>query len=93
VVVKGVLEHRQRVGRGVVGERFDDGRVEEEVGEVDPRRFAGRRSIAREAFTLPDDASQTLFIYTPAGTDSEQAMAFLANWWSTDHAVPERQTR
>jgi transcriptional regulator with XRE-family HTH domain len=54
--------------------------------------LAGPLMIAWEAFTLPDETSQTLFIYTPADSDSEQAMAFLANWWSTDSAGRARQT-
>ena len=55
--------------------------------------LAGPLTIAWEAFTLPDDSSQTLFIYTPADQESEQAMAFLANWWSTTNVSQERQPR
>lgn len=41
---------------------------------------AGPLSIDWEAFALPDDASQTLFVYTAADPASVQALSFLSNW-------------
>lgn len=42
--------------------------------------LAGRLSIDWEAFTLPDDATQTLFIYTAADPAAEEALSFLVRW-------------
>lgn len=49
--------------------------------------LAGRLSIDWEAFTLPDDATQTLFVYTAADLASEEAMSFLAQF---SPAAPQR---
>ncbi|MEQ4523647.1 MULTISPECIES: helix-turn-helix transcriptional regulator [Actinomycetes] len=41
---------------------------------------AGPLTIDWEAFTLPDEPTQTLFIYTAADPTSRDAMRFLATW-------------
>ncbi|MBT0768480.1 helix-turn-helix domain-containing protein [Kineosporia sp. J2-2] len=41
---------------------------------------AGPLTVDWEAFPLPDDATQTLFVYTAADPASQEAMAFLARW-------------
>jgi transcriptional regulator with XRE-family HTH domain len=52
---------------------------------------AGPLAVEWEALVLPDEATQTLFIYTPADPASEQAMAFLANWWTADQGTTPDQ--
>lgn len=48
--------------------------------------LAGPLTIDWEALVLPDDASQTLFIYTAADKASQQALSFLATWHSEAHS-------
>ena len=42
--------------------------------------LAGALRIDWEAFTVPDDATQTLFVYTAADEASVQALRFLTSW-------------
>ncbi|MDO5645501.1 MAG: helix-turn-helix transcriptional regulator [Dermabacter sp.] len=62
------------------------------------KRFAhpvvGRLAIDWEAFTVPDDSTQTLFVYSAADTASAEALRLLAAWRATtqaDAAVPPQQ--
>ena len=52
------------------------------------KRFAhpivGRLTIDWEAFTVPDDATQTLFVYSAADTDSAESLRLLAAWRATE---------
>lgn len=48
--------------------------------------IAGLITIDWEAFAVPEETTQTLFIYTPADAASEEAMSFLAKWRSA-HAT------
>lgn len=52
------------------------------------KRFAhpvvGPVTINWEAFTVPDDDTQTLFIYSAADTASEQALKLLGAWRATE---------
>ena len=48
------------------------------------RHLAGPIIVEWESFTLPDEPSQTLFIYTAADRASQEAMTFLTNWWPAD---------
>ncbi len=52
---------------------------------------SGPLRIDWEAFVLPDDATQTLFIYTAADTASQDALAFLARWRSGSHDAANPQ--
>ncbi|WP_026181770.1 helix-turn-helix transcriptional regulator [Alloscardovia criceti] len=44
---------------------------------------AGRLTINWEAFTVPDDDTQTLFIYSAADQKSSEALDLLVMWWSS----------
>lgn len=46
---------------------------------------AGRLTINWEAFTVPDDKSQTLFVYSAADHKSEEALNLLGLWWVSNH--------
>lgn len=45
---------------------------------------AGRLTIDWEAFTVPDQPTQTLFIYSAADASSEEALRILASWRATE---------
>lgn len=51
---------------------------------------AGALVIDWEAFTVPDEPAQTLFVYSAADDASENALRILASWRATqqtaDHA-------
>lgn len=48
--------------------------------------IAGDLTIDWEAFTLPDDATQTMFIYTAADPASDDALRLLAAWRASEIA-------
>ncbi|WP_040699824.1 helix-turn-helix transcriptional regulator [Nocardia vinacea] len=45
--------------------------------------IAGELTIDWEAFTVPDESTHTLFIYSAADPESEQALRLLASWRAT----------
>lgn len=47
---------------------------------------AGRLTIDWEAFTVPDDSTQTLFVYSAADDSSAEALRLLATWRATERA-------
>lgn len=47
---------------------------------------AGNLTIDWEAFTVPDDSTQTLFIYSAADDPSAEALHLLATWRATERA-------
>lgn len=47
---------------------------------------AGHVTIDWEAFTVPDDATQTLFVYSAADDASGEALQLLAAWRATERA-------
>lgn len=49
---------------------------------------AGRLTIDWEAFTVPDDSTQTLFVYSAADESSAEALRFLGTWRATERAEP-----
>ncbi|MBE8528024.1 hypothetical protein ILP97_63025, partial [Amycolatopsis sp. H6(2020)] len=54
---------------------------------------AGDLTIEWEAFAVPDDSTQTLFIYSPHDAGSAEALRLLASWRATllrdrDDVVP-----
>ncbi|MFV0459074.1 MAG: helix-turn-helix transcriptional regulator [Actinomycetales bacterium] len=54
------------------------------------KRFAhpvvGRLTIDWEAFTVPDDSTQTLFVYSAADAASAESLRLLATWRASDRA-------
>lgn len=49
--------------------------------------LVGELTVAYEALPLPDDADQTLFLYTvEPGSESQRAMSLLASWTMTEPA-------
>lgn len=46
----------------------------------------GRLTIDWEAFTLQEDDTQTIFVYTASDAASDAALRMLASWWATQHA-------
>ncbi|MGO2860664.1 MAG: helix-turn-helix transcriptional regulator [Brevibacterium sp.] len=53
---------------------------------------AGRLTIDWEAFTVPDDSTQTLFIYSAADDPSAEALRLLATWRATERAEADDTT-
>ncbi|QQY14216.1 helix-turn-helix domain-containing protein [Cutibacterium avidum] len=47
---------------------------------------AGHLMINWEAFTVPDDSTQTLFVYSAADAASSEALRLLGAWRATEHA-------
>lgn len=53
---------------------------------------AGRLTIDWEAFTVPDDSTQTLFIYSAADGPSAEALRLLSTWRATERAEADGTT-
>lgn len=47
---------------------------------------AGRITIDWEAFTVPDNSAQTLFVYSAADSSSAESLRLLGTWRATEHA-------
>jgi transcriptional regulator with XRE-family HTH domain len=51
--------------------------------------IVGKMLIDWEAFIIPGNEGQTMFVNTPADAAAEEAIRLLASWWATEHAGVE----